>query len=160
MIVIITMLIGLLLPAVQQSREAARRAQCGSNLKQAGLALHQFEAVHGRFPPGAVLGPFPQAGVETTAAHGGWPFLLPYLEQQALFNQYNWSVDFSAPANHTAVGTQLGILQCPTARSNRVVAADHVEGAFTDGGEGACIDYGPVARVNALLAQLGLVDPR
>ena len=119
----------------------------------------QFEAGHGRFPPGAVFGPFPQAGVETTAAHGVWPFLLPYLEQQALFNQYNWSVNFSAPANHTAVSTQLGILQCPTARSNRVVSADHVQGAFTDGGEGACIDYGPVASVNTLLAQLGLVDP-
>jgi Protein of unknown function (DUF1559)/Prokaryotic N-terminal methylation motif len=158
-IAIITLLIGLLLPAVQQSRETARRAQCGNNLTPTGLALLQFEAAQGRFPPGAVFGPFPQAGVETTAAHGVWPFLLPYFEQQALFNQYNWSVDFSASANHTAVGTQLGILQCPTARSNRVVSADHVQGAFTDGGEGACIDYGPVASVNTLLAQLGLVDP-
>jgi prepilin-type processing-associated H-X9-DG protein len=157
-IALITLLIGLVLPAVQQAREAARRSQCGNNLKQAGLALHQFESVHGRFPPGAVHGPLPQAGVPTKAAHGGWPFLLPYLEQQALADRYNWSVDFSAPANHTVVGMQLGILQCPADRPNRVVSADHVDGAFTDGGAGACIDYGPVARVNPLLAQLGLVD--
>ena len=157
-IAVITLLMGLLLPAVQQARETARRARCVSNLKQAGLALHQFEAAQGRFPPGSVLGPFQEAGVATSATHGVWPFLLPYLEQQALFNQYNWGVDFSGTANHTAVGTQLGVLQCPSANPNRVVSTDHVEGAFTGGGEGACIDYGPVASVNALLAQLGLVD--
>ena len=157
-IAVITLLIGLLLPAVQQARETARRARCVNNLKQAGLALHQFEAAQGRFPPGSVLGPFPEAGVATSATHGVWPFLLPYLEQQALFNQYNWGVDFSDPANHAVVSTQLGVLQCPSANPNRVVSADHVEGAFTGGGEGACIDYGPVASVNALLAQLGLVD--
>jgi prepilin-type N-terminal cleavage/methylation domain-containing protein/prepilin-type processing-associated H-X9-DG protein len=157
-IVIIAMLFGLLLPALQQTREAARRAQCGNNLKQAGLALYQFEAVHGWFPPGSVVGPLPQVGVTTSATHGVWPFLLPYLEQQAVLNQYDWNVDFSAPANHAAVATQLGILQCASARSNRVVNANHVEGAFTAGGQGACIDYGPVASVNALLAQIGLVD--
>ena len=158
-IVVIGLLIGLLLPAMQQAREAARSARCANNLKQAGLALHQFEGVHGRFPPGAVLGPFPQAGVMTTAAHGVWPFVLPFLEQQPLFNQYNWSVDFNATANHTAVSTQLGFLQCPTATPNRVVSAAHVDGAFDTGGEGACIDYAPVAGVNALLGLLGLVDP-
>lgn len=156
---VIALLIGLLLPAVQQAREAARRAGCVSNLKQAGLALHQFEGANGRFPPGSVLGPFPPGGVETSATHGVWPFLLPYLEQPALFNRYNWGADFSAPANHTSVGTQLGVLQCPSAGANRVVSADHDRGAFTGGGEGACTDYGPVARVNPLLGQLGLVDP-
>jgi prepilin-type processing-associated H-X9-DG protein len=156
---VIALLIGLLLPAVQQAREAARRARCVSHLRQAGLALHQFEQATGRFPPGAVVGPFPPAGVETTARHGIWPFLLPYLEQQALFNRYNWSVDFNGTANHTSVGTQLGVLQCPSAGPNRVVSADHAQGAFTGGGEGACTDYGPVASVSPLLAQLGLVDP-
>src|SRR5262249_7377206 len=156
---VVALLIALILPAVQQAREVARRVRCVNNLKQAGLALHQFEGVNGRFPPGAVIGPFPPAGVETTAAHGVWPFLLPYLEQQALFNEYNWSVDFSGLANHTAVGTQLGTFQCPSANPNRVVSADHAQGAFTGGGEGACIDYGPVASVNPLLALLRLVDP-
>jgi prepilin-type processing-associated H-X9-DG protein len=150
-------LVGLLLPAVQRAREAARRAQCVNNLMQTGLALHRFESVHGYFPPGAVLGPLPRAGVSTAATHGGWPFLLPYLEQPALANGYNWDADFSDPANHTAVGTRLGTFQCPGARADRVVSADHAAGAFADGGAGACTDYGPVARVNDLLAQLGLV---
>jgi prepilin-type N-terminal cleavage/methylation domain-containing protein/prepilin-type processing-associated H-X9-DG protein len=157
---IIGVLVGLLLPAVQSAREAARRVRCVNNLKQAGLALYQFESAQGRFPPGAVIGPFPPAGVETTAAHGLWPFLLPYLEQQAVFNQYNWSIDFNGPANHTAAATQLAVLQCPTATQNRLVSPDHPQGAFADGGEGGCADYGPVAGVNALLAQLGLVDPQ
>jgi prepilin-type processing-associated H-X9-DG protein/prepilin-type N-terminal cleavage/methylation domain-containing protein len=159
-IVLIALLMGLLLPAVQQAREAARRARCVNNLKQAGLALHQFEAAQGRFPPGAVIGPFPQVGIETTAEHGVWPFLLPYLEQQMLFNRYNLSVDFHESANHTAVGTQLGVLQCPSAGPNRVVSTNHAEGAFAGGGAGACIDYGPVASVNPLLAQLGMVDAK
>ena len=99
---IIGVVVGLLLPAVQSARDAARRAGCVNHLKQVGLALHQFESVRGQFPPGSVHGPFPPAGVETTAAHGLWPFLLPYFEQQALFNQYNWSINFNAPANQFA----------------------------------------------------------
>jgi prepilin-type processing-associated H-X9-DG protein/prepilin-type N-terminal cleavage/methylation domain-containing protein len=156
---VVVLLVGLILPAVQNARDAARRAGCVNNLKQAGLALYQFESVQGRFPPGAVHGPFQPAGVTTAATHGVWPFVLPYLEQQALFDQYNMSIDFNGPPNHTAVATQLGVLQCPTAGPNRVVSADHAQGAFTDGGAGACIDYGPVAGVNALLGMLGIVDP-
>jgi hypothetical protein len=144
---------------MQQAREVARRARSVNNLKQAGLALHQFEGVNGRFPPGAVYGPFPPASVETTAAHGLWPFLLPYLEHQIVFNQYNWSIDFNGQANHTAMAAQLGVLHCPSSGSDRVVSADHAQGAFTDGGAAAYIDYSPVAGVNALFGLLGMVDP-
>src|SRR6516225_8769674 len=80
---IIAVLIGLLLPAVQKVREAANRMSCSSNLKQIGLALHNFHDAHGKFPPGLVLGPNREAGVLTTATHGNGPFLLPYIEQQA-----------------------------------------------------------------------------
>jgi prepilin-type N-terminal cleavage/methylation domain-containing protein/prepilin-type processing-associated H-X9-DG protein len=157
-IAILGVLVSLLLAAVQKAREASARLSCGNNLKQAGLALHQFADAHQRFPPGAVLGPFPQAGVTTDAVHGCWPFLLPYLEQQALFGRYHWDVDFFDPANQAAVAVQLQILQCPSASPNRVVST-HPDGAFSGGGEGACIDYGPVEGVSPALATLGLIDP-
>jgi prepilin-type processing-associated H-X9-DG protein len=157
-IALVGVLLGMLLPAVQQAREAARRARCASNLRQAGIALHQFETAHSRFPPGAVVGPFPEAGVDTATRHGPWTFVLPFLEHQELANQYRWDRDFFDPANHPVVSTQLGVLQCPSAGANRVVDARHADGAFTGGGTGACTDYAPVARVNSLLGRLGFVD--
>jgi prepilin-type processing-associated H-X9-DG protein len=110
-------------------------------------------------PPGAVYGPFPQAGITTDAVHGCWPFVLPYLEQQTLFSAYRWDVDFFDPANQPAVATQLKVLQCPAAPANRVVDARHSDGAFVDGGQGACTDYGPVMGVEPALAAWGLIDP-
>jgi prepilin-type processing-associated H-X9-DG protein len=156
---IVGVLLGLLLPAVQKVRAAAARLACGNNLRQAGLALHQFEAGRGCFPPGAVYGPLPQAGVNADALHGCWPFLLPYLEQEALARQYRWDLDFFDPANQPAVATQLKVLQCPAAEPNRVVDASHPGGAFVNGGQGACTDYSPVAGVRPALAALGLIDP-
>src|SRR5262249_13378610 len=81
----IAVLIGLLLPAVQKVRESANRMACTNNLKNLGLALHNYHGDHGMFPPGAV-GPrsasFPQyAGLKH---HALGTYLLPYLEQQAL----------------------------------------------------------------------------
>src|SRR5215467_5191704 len=78
-IAIIAVLIGLLLPAVQKVREAANRISCTNNLKQIGLALHNYESVNGRFPMGTIA-----------TNRSTWPYLLhpllPYLEQQALFD--------------------------------------------------------------------------
>jgi prepilin-type N-terminal cleavage/methylation domain-containing protein/prepilin-type processing-associated H-X9-DG protein len=156
---IVGVLLALLLPAVQQVRAAAARIACGNHLRQLGLALHQFEAGRGRLPPGAVFGPLPEAGVATDAVHGCWPFLLPYLEQEALSRQYRWDVDFFDPANQPAVATQLKVLQCPAATPDRVVDAGHGDGAFTGGGRGACGDYGPVAGVRPGLAAWGYIDP-
>jgi prepilin-type N-terminal cleavage/methylation domain-containing protein/prepilin-type processing-associated H-X9-DG protein len=156
---IIGVLLGLLLPAVQKAREAANRLSCGNNLKQAGLALHQFEADHGVFPPAAVHGPFPAAGVTTDTLHGGWTFLLPYLEQEALFRRYRWDVDYFDPLNQPTVATQLRVLQCPAAEPNRVVSSEDVGEAFEDGGQGACGDYSPVIGTIPHLASLRLIDP-
>src|SRR5260370_27786381 len=89
-IAIIAVLIALLVPAVQKVRAAANRIACANNLKQIGLALHNFQNTHRRFPPGEVSGPFSQGGFTIPA--GGrqccWTFLLPYLEQQALAQGY------------------------------------------------------------------------
>ena len=79
-ITIIGILIALLLPAVQAAREAARRSQCCNNLKQIGLAAHNFENAMRRFPPG-YLGPIPQAAYSYGGQQVGClAFLLPYLE--------------------------------------------------------------------------------
>src|SRR5262245_53849581 len=118
-IAIIAVLIGLLLPAVQKVREAANRMSCSNNLKQIGLALHNFHDAHGKFPPGVVVGPFPALGVTTTAEHGNMPFLLPYLEQQHLFSQYNPNLNWSHPGNQSVVSKHLKVLQCPSAEANR-----------------------------------------
>ncbi|WP_437184960.1 DUF1559 domain-containing protein [Planctomicrobium sp. SH668] len=77
-IAIIAVLIALLLPAVQQAREAARRSQCNNNMKQLGLALHNYHDVYGTFPPGCRG---PGWGMSF------WVSLLPYLEQANLYNQ-------------------------------------------------------------------------
>jgi prepilin-type N-terminal cleavage/methylation domain-containing protein/prepilin-type processing-associated H-X9-DG protein len=94
-IAIIAILIALLLPAVQQAREAARRSTCKNNLKQLGLALHNYHDVAGRFPPR-------QGGTDTTSPNGnsnegsGFTMLLPYLDQAPLYNQISSAQTFGA----------------------------------------------------------------
>jgi prepilin-type N-terminal cleavage/methylation domain-containing protein/prepilin-type processing-associated H-X9-DG protein len=153
-IAIIAVLIGLMLPAVQKVREAANRTKCANNLKQTGLALHQFHDANGGFPPGEVAGPFPRLGVLTTAAHGSWTFLLPYLEKQALFDMYRKDLDYFHPANQPAVNHHLKVLQCPSAKPDRV----HAFQIVIETGTAACIDYAPIREVDRTLADLGLVD--
>jgi len=142
-IAIIVVLIGLLLPAAQKVREAANRIQCANNLKNVGLALHNFENTHGRFPPGSVQGPYRLAGVPNNSTHGWGPFLLPYLEQQTLANQYHWDKDFYDPVNQPVLTLHLKILQCPSAEPDRFVTSNDY-GNWSYGGKGACTDYAPV----------------
>jgi len=87
-IAIIAVLISLLLPAVQSAREAARRAQCVNNLKQIGLAMHNYHDTVGSFPPGGINGSGSWAGT-----WWDWPaFILPQVEQAPLYNAINFSL--------------------------------------------------------------------
>jgi prepilin-type N-terminal cleavage/methylation domain-containing protein len=96
-IAIIAILTALLLPAVQQAREAARRTQCRNNLRQIGLALHNYLDAHRVFPPSYCAVP----GVTTTVG-GQWSVfarILPYVEQANLQNLINWSLAYSTQVN-------------------------------------------------------------
>ena len=112
-IAIIGVLIALLLPAVQAAREAARRAQCTNNLKQIGIALHNYENAVGSFPPGWLSRPGPDG--DNTGPGWGWAALiLPQLEQAPLFGAINFGLPIEVPANQTARLTKVGVLICPS----------------------------------------------
>ncbi len=107
-IAIIGVLVALLLPAIQAAREAARRSQCSNNLKQLGLGFHNFAATNGGFPARR-WGPA-DGGIT------GWgTFLLPYIEEQAIADRYNWKYDFYDPINKDVVETKLSAFICPSA---------------------------------------------
>jgi prepilin-type N-terminal cleavage/methylation domain-containing protein/prepilin-type processing-associated H-X9-DG protein len=132
-IAIIGILIALLLPAVQSAREAGRRAQCVNNLKQIGLALHNYHSSHNSFPPGRMspyLGNF--AGSVTGDCYQGGIavhlHLAPFLEQSAMFNGWNFGnsrVRTSSPlclANVTFVQMRSNVFICPSETNDPQVA--------------------------------------
>jgi prepilin-type N-terminal cleavage/methylation domain-containing protein/prepilin-type processing-associated H-X9-DG protein len=112
-IAIIGVLIALLLPAVQAAREAARRSQCSNNLKQMGLALHNYHDAVGAFPPGYVSTKGPDG--DNAGTGWGWAaMILPQLEQRNIFDAINFSLAIEAPANMTARLSRVGTFVCPT----------------------------------------------
>ena len=91
-IAIIAVLIALLLPAVQSAREAARAPQCVNNLKQIGLALHNYHTGNNSFPLGASLAPIQPGTTYTWSNWGANALMLPFLEQGPLYNAINFSL--------------------------------------------------------------------
>jgi len=112
-IAIIGILVALLLPAVQQAREAARRTQCKNNLKQIGLGLHNYHDAMRTFPPGYVS-LFDATSNDTGPGWGWASFLLPQMEQSPLYNQVNFNVGVESPLNATVRVQELPTYLCPS----------------------------------------------
>jgi prepilin-type N-terminal cleavage/methylation domain-containing protein/prepilin-type processing-associated H-X9-DG protein len=121
-IAIIAVLIALLLPAVQSAREAARRIQCTNNLKQIGLALHNYHTAINSFPIGASMVPNCNTGAPYPVANWGanqssFSLLLPFIEAGPLFNSMNYSCMADpayGPCNATATLAYINVFLCPS----------------------------------------------
>jgi prepilin-type N-terminal cleavage/methylation domain-containing protein/prepilin-type processing-associated H-X9-DG protein len=147
-IAIIAVLVSLLLPAVQQAREAARRTQCKNNLKQLGLALFNYESSYRVFPMEKIT--------FTPVAQTWTTMVLPFLDQQAAYDQYNFSVEWSSPSQWPVTTTQMPVWYCPSApgADGRAIGAASSGATNGDlappGGYGLC-DYMALSGVRASL---------
>ncbi len=138
-IAIIAVLIGLLLPAVQAAREAARRSQCVNNLKQIGLGIHNFESTHSALPRS---GEHPVTWTDgkiykTQDYHSAFTMILPFMEQSNIYNAYNQELRHNLPANFTASGAAINSYLCPT----NPLAGDRGGSGGKDSSGYGCADY-------------------
>lgn len=162
-IAIIGILIGMLLPAVQSVREAARRTSCLNNMRQLGIALHNYEGAYRAFPPSRLTpddNPLPSgvtAGGGTSAFQSWTTLILPFVEQGNLANQFDfqqaWFDDVNS-GNLAVVSTQLPIFKCASSPSSDGQDPYHVIGA-------AAGDYGSINEVKKKVYTnvLGIADP-
>lgn len=130
----IGILLALLLPAVQAAREAARRSQCANNMKQITLAMLNYNEVYGTFPPAYL------ADENGRPMHSWRVLLLPFMEQEDLYEQYNFDEPWDGPSNSLLAAQIPAVYRCPSA----MLAADETHYVVVDGpgyifeGDGAC----------------------
>ena len=113
-IAIIGILVALLLPAVQAAREAARRTQCVNHLHQLGIAMHNHHDVYNEFPP--ALAQMLVPGNTEIKDHSWTPYVLPYIEQPAIYERYNFNLRWDEGTNTAAGGPireQIKTFLCP-----------------------------------------------
>ncbi len=108
LVAIVGLAVALLLPAVRSAREPARRNSCMNNLKQIGLALSNYESMHGAYPPAYTV------DAEGRPLHSWRTLILPYMEQKALYEQIDLTKPWDDPANEQARNTSLSVYQCPS----------------------------------------------
>jgi prepilin-type N-terminal cleavage/methylation domain-containing protein len=136
-IAIIAVLIGLLLPAVQKVRESAARLKCQNNLKQIGLALHNYHDTAQSFPPG-INARIVQWWGEMGSPGWGWAaYLLPFVEQQNLFRTIRFDLSIADPANAAPRVTSVAIYLCPSESAKPTFTAT-AEGASGQPGVPIC----------------------
>jgi prepilin-type N-terminal cleavage/methylation domain-containing protein/prepilin-type processing-associated H-X9-DG protein len=155
-IAIIAILIGLLVPAVQKVREAAARMQCSNNLHQLGIGLHNHHDSRGHFPPGGVTTAMPQLGIPAGVTHGWAVFVLPYIEQDNLYKQYRFDLDWRDPANEPVRTTAVKTFLCPSSPGG--ARTDSFNSSVFGTVRGIAGDYPPDNGVSGDLRTAGLID--
>lgn len=144
-IAIVALLISLLLPAVQGVREASRRTQCGSHMRQLCLAILAFEHSQQALPPGWTR---PASGQSMPKAHSVYTYILPHLEQIAIHDRVDWNADWNAGANAAALAVDLPIAVCPSAPGGRQFVADYASCELV-----ASTAYSPLVSSGAITAR-------
>ena len=130
-IAIVALLVAVLLPAVEAARRSAWRLKCAQNEHQIGIGLHAYHAAHGSFPPGGIE--WRRAG-DTAARQLAWSaFLLPFVEEQALYDRLDLTTAFDSSVNAEAAATLLPLYICPTSERGPQLVS----------GRGPC-DYGGI----------------
>ncbi len=150
-IAIIAILIGLLLPAVQKVREAAARSTCQNNLKQIGLAYHNYESTNQSFPPSFLIDSNTVNAPWPAVATGWGVFILPYAEQGPLYDRYVQKEPYVSPTNQAVLNTPLKVFLCPsTPRSSPSYTGSlPVPGLGSVPYTIAAADYAPLDTVNS-----------
>jgi prepilin-type N-terminal cleavage/methylation domain-containing protein len=132
-IAIIGILVGLLLPAVQQVREAARRTQCFNNMRQVGLALLNFESAHRRFPRGWEVDDVPGSTASDGLPGWGWAAkILPMLEQGNLYQEFDFSMAADDEAFRETREHVIETFLCPSDPSEDVMQWEWIDGQYSD----------------------------
>jgi prepilin-type N-terminal cleavage/methylation domain-containing protein len=154
-IAIIAILIGLLVPAVQKVREASMRISCFNNLHQIGLALHSYHDTYGNFPSGHVE----QLDGGVFHYYTCWSIeILPYLEQDTLYQQYNNKIPNQSAANQAFCRTQLSVYNCPSDLYAKLVYAPETI-APDGGGNNGSIQYATMSyRAMTGMGDVGTTD--